>query len=46
MEHKQAMGLEELEKRQQDIKETMYQLKEMMTSLIKEKLIVEGPNFQ
>ena len=46
MEHKQAMGLEELEKRQQDLKETMYQLKEMMTSLIKERGIAEGPNFQ
>ena len=46
MEHKQAMGLEELEKRPQDLKETMYQLKEMMTSLIKERWIAEGPNFQ
>ena len=40
------MRLEELEKRQQDLKETMYQLTEMMTSLIKERGIVEGPNFQ
>ena len=46
MEHKQAMGLEELEKNQQDLKETMYQLTEIMTSLIKERGIVEGPNFQ
>lgn len=46
MEHKQAMGLEELEKGQRDLKETMYQMKEMMTSLIKERWIAEGPNFQ
>ena len=40
------MGLEELEKNQQDLKETMYQLKEMMTGLIKERGIIEGPNLQ
>ena len=46
MEHGQAMRLEELKKKQQDLKEKMYQLTEMMTSLIKERRIVEGPNFQ
>ena len=46
MEHGQAMRLEELKKKQQDLKEKMYQLTEMMTSLIKEKRIVEGPNLQ
>ena len=40
------MGLEELEKRPQDLKEAMYQLKEVMTSLIKEKWIAKGPNLQ
>ena len=46
MEHKQAMGLEELEKRQQDLKEKMHQITEMMTSLMKERGVVESPNFQ
>ena len=45
MEHKQAMRLEELEKRQQDLEETMYQLIEMMTSLMKEKGVIESSNF-
>ena len=46
MEHKQAMRLDELEKRKQDLKKTMCQLKEMMTSLIKERGITEDPDFQ
>ena len=46
MEHKQAMRLEQLEKKQQDLKEKMHQITEMMTSLIKERGTVEGPNFQ
>ena len=40
------MRLEELEKRQQDLKGKKYQLTKMMASLIKERGIVEGPNLQ
>ena len=46
MEHKQAKRLEELEKRQQDLKEKMHQITEMMTSLMKERGVAESPNFQ
>ena len=46
MEQKQTMRLEELEKRQQDLKEKMYQLTKIMTSLIKERGIAEGLNLQ
>ena len=46
MEHRQAMRLEELEKRQQDLKEKMLQMTKMTTNLMKERGIVEGPNFQ
>ena len=44
MEHKQAMRLEELEKGQQDLKKKMHQIIEMMTSLMKERGVVESPN--
>ena len=40
------MRLEELDKRQQDLKEKMHQMTEMMTSLIKKRGTIEGPNFQ
>ena len=46
MEHKQAMGLEELEKGQQDLEKKMHQIMEMMTGLMKERGVVESPNSQ
>ena len=46
IEHKQAKRLEELEKKQQDLKEKMHQITEMMTSLMKEIGVAESPNFQ
>ena len=46
MEHKQAMRLEALEKRQLDLNEKMHQITEMMTSLMKERGVVEVPIFK
>ena len=40
------MRLEESEKMQQDLKKKMHQIIEMMTSLMKEKGVVESPNSQ